>query len=533
MAYFYCDYHAFGNKNATTEIASAILRQMVEAEKDIPAPVKDLHKTLGEGRIKLKLDDITTVIHRLGRLEPNYYIIVDAIDECRSHRKSVLQFLKKLSDASAQVMISGRSHVPDIGRIFDLYSQLEIKAMPSDIRLFIEWMIASSDELSDLIPNDAKQEIVQRLIDQSSGMFLIAKLKCIHLTHLSRFSEIKKAVRTPPQGLDDLYKESMHRITSQPPAKKTTAMKTLSWIYHAKRQLSIEELVHALAIESDEPIPAYEDVISDKAVLDMCAGLVLIDAENNTARFVHHTLQEYFDSTYESWFIGARLDITKACLTYLRLLSPQRSIADSIALHPFLKYAAAYWGSHVRDEYHEDLDGIALAALRDNSVLEKISDLMNNEHKTVRMAPSPNLAIQMSARFGAVAVLKLLLRHNHSIEGADPMGRTPLHWAARGGFADVVQILLREGIEPSPRTTNGMTPFHWAAKHGHATVIEELMSRTNPAEATLDGRTALHWASSQGHISVVTILLSDKRVDIGCRSQNGWTPLHWAAVSTT
>ncbi|KAI1735936.1 hypothetical protein F4680DRAFT_433578 [Xylaria scruposa] len=533
VAYFYCDYHSSGDKNITTKIAAAILRQLVNSRKDIPAAVKDMYQTLGNGRDKLKLDDITTLIRRICLSEPGVFIVVDAIDECGYYRKPVLQLLRKISKGSANLLISGRSHVTELDRVFNSYSQLEVKAPASDIRCFAEGMIASS-ELSELIPDNSKQDIVRHIADQASGIFLIAALKCIHLTHLSRFSEIRNAVRAHSNGLDDLYKESMERIMLQPLEKRKTATKALSWIYHAKRQLSVAELVHALAIDCNEEIPTYEDVVSEKTVLDVCAGLVLIDAKSRTLRFVHHTLQEYFQASYETWFCGEKRYITKACLIYLRLMFPKRSIADSLSSYPFMRYAAAYWGTHARDEYHGEFDNIALATFHNTPTLEKISILMDNNHeslKTLPMFPCQNLAVQMSARFGALEVLKMLLRRQHSVEGADPSGRTALHWAARGGFVDVVQALLREGAEASPKTNNGMTPFHWAAKHGHEKVIDELMPRINPSEATHDDRTALHWASSQGHISIVKKLLAGNRIDVGCQSLDGWTPLHWAACS--
>lgn len=347
-------------------------------------------------------------------------------------------------------------------------------------------------------------------------------------------SEIKRAVQSLPNGLDDLYKESMERIGLEPQEKRSIAMKALSWIYHSKRQLSIGELVHALAINSDDPIPMYEDVVSRKRVLDVCAGLVVVDADNDTFRFVHHSLHEYFENTSYLWFPGARLDITRACLAYLQLVSPERSATDSVAFRPFLRYAAQQWGGHARDEYHEDLDSIALTTLQDDSVLEIMAVILENDHpegKHMSMSPCPNLAIQLSSRFGALPILKLLIAHGHSLTGIDSNHRTALHWAARGGFVDVVHTIIQLGAEASPKTENGMTPLHWAAKHGHARVIEELLSRTDPAESALDGRTALHWASSRGHISVVKLLLSDKRVDVGCHSRNGWTALHWAACS--
>ncbi|KAI0903905.1 hypothetical protein F4823DRAFT_635068 [Ustulina deusta] len=153
VAYFYCDYHSSSNKNITTEIAAAILRQLVNAKMDIPAAVKDMYQTLGNGHSKLKLDDITTLIRRISLSEPGFFIVVDAVDECGAYRKPVLQLLRKISKGSANLLISGRSHVTELDRVFDSYSQLEIKASTSDIICFTEGIIASS-ELSELIPNN-------------------------------------------------------------------------------------------------------------------------------------------------------------------------------------------------------------------------------------------------------------------------------------------------------------------------------------------------------------------------------------------
>lgn len=326
----------------------------------------------------------------------------------------------------------------------------------------------------------------------------------------------------------------MERIGLEPEGKRSIAMKALSWIYHSKRQFSTGELVHALAVNSDEDIPTYEDVVSRKVVLDVCAGLVVIDADSDTFRFVHHSLLEYFDTTSYLWFPGARLETTRACLAYLQLITPGKSAKELVLHRPFLKYAAQQWGSHARDEYHEDLDGIALATLQNSSVAEMMSMLLDNIHTEGRhtsMLPCTNLAVQLTSRFGALPILKLLIAHGHSLTGVDSSHRTALHWASRGGFADVVHIILQHGAEANPKTKNGMTPLHWAAKHGHAEVIQELLSRADPAESTLDGRTALHWASSRGHVDVVKLLLSDKRVDVRCSSRNGWTALHWASCS--
>jgi hypothetical protein len=88
-------------------------------------------------------------------------------------------------------------------------------------------------------------------------------------------------------------------------------MKALSWIYYAKRPLASTELVYALAIDLYEPVLFYKDVVSRKVVLDVCAGLATVDAENDTFRLVHYSLYEYLEATSENWFPEEGLNITR------------------------------------------------------------------------------------------------------------------------------------------------------------------------------------------------------------------------------
>lgn len=131
-----------------------------------------MYQTLGNGRTKLKLDDITTLIYRVTSFEPGFFIVIDAVDECGPYRKSVLQLLRKISNSPTRLLILGRSYVTEINSISNSIFWLEIKTPISDLRSFTEGRIASS-ELSELIPDEAKEDILRQIADQSSGIFLV------------------------------------------------------------------------------------------------------------------------------------------------------------------------------------------------------------------------------------------------------------------------------------------------------------------------------------------------------------------------
>ncbi|KAH8884992.1 hypothetical protein GQ53DRAFT_660731, partial [Thozetella sp. PMI_491] len=142
-------------------------------------------------------------------------------------------------------------------------------------------------------------------------------LQCTHLTQLLRASQIRRALDSLPRELYSAYDKSMQRITEESQERRTLAMSALSWIYHSKRQMSTSELVHALGYSLNEPPSSYKDVVASRVVTDVCAGLVVLQADKNTFRYPHQSVYEYFNTVAETWFPSSRDDITKACLTCL------------------------------------------------------------------------------------------------------------------------------------------------------------------------------------------------------------------------
>jgi hypothetical protein len=132
-----------------------------------------MYKTLGYGRDKLKLDDITSMLHRLCLDKHNVYILLDALDEYgpASQRRGIMSILNSLAKAGARILISSRPHVADVGRTFDEYIELEVRSDPSDIRSYVEYTIGASDELAELIEDDLREEAVQRVVDQADRMY--------------------------------------------------------------------------------------------------------------------------------------------------------------------------------------------------------------------------------------------------------------------------------------------------------------------------------------------------------------------------
>jgi len=337
------------------------------------------------------------------------------------------------------------------------------------------------------------------------------------------------------------YEQSMQRILLESPERRSLALAALSWIYHARRPLTISELLQALAINPAARRLSEEDRVSSNLVLDVCAGLVVLDRRSSVARFVHYSIFEYFhqESAHRRWFPSATQDIARVILAYLiseNFVCNGFAVNATVESHPFLNYAAHFWGHHVEEGYHEGWDKMACEFLEEQPRAQLVARILDGDSESrlrprrpAPMYPCSDLSVLLAARAGALETLKMLVRRGHSLACRDASGRTALHWAARGSFHQTLTLILQE-VDVDAITPDGLTALHWAAKHGHVQVVVDLIRYgADPGRSAADGRTALHWAASRGHEPVVRVLLADDRVDSSCLSMNAWTALHWAA----
>ena len=68
--------------------------------------------------------------------------------------------------------------------------------------------------------------------------------------------------------------------------EKVLARKAICWIVHAFRQLSLEELQHALAVERGMLAMDPDSLVDGSMLTSVCCGLVVIDEDTEVIRLV-------------------------------------------------------------------------------------------------------------------------------------------------------------------------------------------------------------------------------------------------------
>ncbi|KAJ7080065.1 hypothetical protein C8R44DRAFT_722830, partial [Mycena epipterygia] len=176
-----------------------------------------------------------------------------------------------------------------------------------------------SPHLSKHIQNspDLRKAMEARIVQRSDGMFLLAKLHIDSLATKLTVRGVREALNSLPQNLSGAFDEVVYRINRQDEEEKALAWLALSWVTNARRPLEPSELRVALAVEEGATKLNAENLLDTETILSVCAGLVIINEEDNKVRLIHYTIQDYLEQIQDQEFPRAHSEITATCITYL------------------------------------------------------------------------------------------------------------------------------------------------------------------------------------------------------------------------
>ena len=124
--------------------------------------------------------------------------------------------------------------------------------------------------------------------------------------------DVRKALESLPPELDQSYEQTIERIKSQGKDYSELAMRVLLWVGCAIRSLSLIELQHAIAVQPGMTELEDDELDEQDLMISVCAGLVVLDAETQTIRFVRKLIHVCkFAESYPS--LNTRIILYKKC----------------------------------------------------------------------------------------------------------------------------------------------------------------------------------------------------------------------------
>ena len=513
---------------------------------------------------------------------------VDALDECLEHeRQDVISFLEELTNfgrstqLSISILFSSR-HFPDI--YIEKCNEIEPE----------EWNDVDISEYvrQKLLKISAKQgisELQQEIVGKSQGVFLwvVLVVDILIKNRYETISQKRKKLQQVPSELDQLFTSILNELDADE-LQKTA--KIVQWVLFAERPLSPEELLTAIAFDTEHPYTSFEawrtsdefweDENQLKAwIRTRSRGLAEVQRYQpksfdlrghhkiSIVQFIHESIRTFFlhgnrtilELLYplmsERFVACSHTQLARACVNILCineiLLWAMRTLAsseystnddtydsfvDNLVIPPisstFQDYAALFLFKHARYPEIADLQREHLVdMLVDHEVVFLAWALLHDKKVpfSSRQGPQPNLLYTASYFNLPSCVCSLLVNHSEQYDSASTSGgyhRFPLIAAVAEGHIEVVKSLLSNGACIEVRGPLDSTALHISTTNNNQALTQVLLDGGADIEAR-------GWdLSTPLHYASVEIarLLLARGVNIKARNSYFRTPLHDAAI---
>lgn len=338
-----------------------------------------------------------------------------------------------------------------------------------------------------------------------TARFLLAKLHFTAVSSQLRLKTVRKALSKLPSDVNDTYDDTLERILKgQKREQSELAMSVLMILTMSFRPLSVKEVQHALLtmeLEEDEGSIDINDIYEKEMLLNICGGLVVIEAETGAMRFVHHTAEDYFESHSDKLFQQSARSMANICLTYISMdefksgpCGSDEDFEKRRCSYPLYEYASSFLGIHLGPEAY---DKKILELFESKTLLAALTQaLVATRWHRIQNSHSQNIPIQTplhaAAASGLLKVMQKLITDGHYLDSQEGCGVPPLGWAILRGRPDAARALINLGadinlaaVSPSP-IYKGRTPLHFAAVKGYEDLVSLLLQRGADVNARVD-----------------------------------------------
>ncbi|CAI7636162.1 unnamed protein product [Penicillium palitans] len=487
LVFIYCNYKET-ETHSEFELLSSIARQLAEQLHHTPPMVKEFCDQSATRKRSPTSDEWVALIRSLCGLFPQVMVIADALDECPENSRDNFLCLMKDLDADIRFMFTSRPHI-DLPVEFAKLERLHISATTSDLEVYLKSEISENYKFQKrVIRNNPsiQPEIMGCIIAKSAGMFLLANL---HITEICRYSDVRHvqdAMDKLPDSIFGYYDVAIKRLEEQDDPDCELARRALAIISHAKRPLSVDELLHALGVRENDTELVESGCVVPEALLGVSAGLIKIDEQGNTIRLVHQILHEYFEKFPGRLLPDPHSKLATICLTYLSF--------DAFASGPCTS-------SETLEERLRHKKKL-MSCVQAMYVISRQTKNWFDRYPT-RVEP-----LHLTAYWGLTQMSSLQLITPINVDVLNSRAETPLLIAAQHNHTEVAELLLGSGADINAQSSRGETALYWAAKNGNGTLAQLILLKHAKIIADLEGWTAISWAVVRGDIELLRLLLA-------------------------
>ncbi|KAG5802176.1 hypothetical protein H9Q74_013027 [Fusarium xylarioides] len=413
---------------------------------------------------QLELDDIIEIFRTIPSHGRPVYIVVDGLDECSTEeQETVLRCLSSIKPNGYKVCISVRTPTESSvweGQSFEFYES--IPEENQDISDFVQVEVDQRVRNKRLVTLDPLlvRDIKQELIDGACGMFLWVALQLDSICSEMSDSAIREAIRDLPRDLTQTYERNLLKSSSSD--SKGYHIKIFKLLVGAREPLTTEQLREAASVKTGQTIWSPQQHISNiQAALRFCGCLVMVDEEDDTVRFIHHSARSFCLNSPRNaaeWTFTEReanLAIAETLVTYLSYNIFDTRLSKNVVPKIDANSIPAKVALNVLGE-----DGLyrVIQLFRNYAALEKVSHIIRKLFASNSRISSrkQDVLLRMACIWEHCDVKEILLRSSTSPD-ASTLGEGCLDIALHGLFADrerLIWTLLQFGAQPTTETVD-------------------------------------------------------------------------------
>ena len=257
----------------------------------------------------------------------------------------------------------------DLGETLDEGSNRQ-----GDERLKVRIVSSRLGRLCERSP-DLKDDIPIKIRQQAKGMFLLAKLHLDTLKEKGTVNEVKRGLDSLSDlgSVTKIYENIFVRIQNKNRDDLDRAKKALLWVTSARRPLTVQELLHVLAIKSSQTTIDKGDLTDWDLIQNNTSGLIVKGAEiedvdhedpkHTVVSFAHRTAADFFLKNRSRLLedtTSTEIEHIPTYLSFPALAKPcggkeeDAEIDKRLEEFPFLAYASQYVSQTIRSKSHSN-----------------------------------------------------------------------------------------------------------------------------------------------------------------------------------
>ncbi|KAG5659682.1 hypothetical protein KAF25_002241 [Fusarium avenaceum] len=244
----------------------------------------------------LDLDDIMSIFRKFPSHPRQVFVVVDGLDECPfEEQQTARRCLTVLQSIGYRLCVSVRT--PERTTIWDqrqFQFQLSISENNSDIVDYLQAEVDNRVRDGRLATRDPElvKDIKEELTRGAGGMFLWVTLQLDSICMGMSDHDIREAIGDLPSDLTLTYERNLIKANAKD--SKYHHIRVFKLLVSARELLTTDQLREAVSVTiGDTTWDPSREIGDVHAILRFCGSLVMVDEEDDTVRFIHHSARSF------------------------------------------------------------------------------------------------------------------------------------------------------------------------------------------------------------------------------------------------